>query len=360
MHALFITTDNQYGVVHHFIQGMRDDLEILGIQSHRVNVLSLQSTDYSLLPLSQYELVISFNGVGLTLSVDGESITDYMGKRPVFIYTVDHPIHFLDRFLGKNVVMLCVDQEHVAFCQLCGLTAVYFPHAVSKKQYAEVKLIEPSEKNDEFLYPVSFFDEQHWLAKLKPVWDQVGHLIEQANTITRFMQFLSVLPLGDKPATVTLDSNIRQVCMFVDYYLRAKCRRECLQAFEAAGIALTVIGKESEKYNAVSSYHHYLPAIEFESLTSRIAQAKYLVHNTPGFELGLHERVVEPLALGTLVCGYKVPHIQQEFSQSQGVLSTNETLHLGLDDYKLRQISARNEILTKHTWLHRWKEVLGL
>ena len=141
MNALFITSENQYSVVSHFIQGMCEDLLALGIQSHTVNVSNLETADQQLLPLSHYQLLVSFNGVGLTLSVDGESIDSYMQQRPVFIFTVDHPIHLMDRFLGRNVIVLCVDQEHVAFCQLCGLQAVYFPHATSLQKLQQLDLV---------------------------------------------------------------------------------------------------------------------------------------------------------------------------------------------------------------------------
>lgn len=288
MNALFITSENQYSVVSHFIQGMCEDLLALGIQSHTVNVSNLETADQQLLPLSHYQLLVSFNGVGLTLSVDGENIDSYMQQRPVFIFTVDHPIHLMDKFLGRNVIVLCVDQEHVAFCQLCGLQAVYFPHATSLQKLQQLDLVAPEDKTDEILFPVSYFDESHWRQKLEPVWHQVGHIIEQANTITRFMQFISVLPLGDKPAQTQLDANIRQVCMFTDYYLRAKRRKECLLAFAEAGVKLTVIGNDVENYKSCTDFHDYQPAMEFEQLALRISEAKYVAHNTPGFELGLH------------------------------------------------------------------------
>ena len=360
MKALFIAGTNQYGVVTHFLNGMQSDLSLLGIEVDELNVGTeelKQKTLQTLSPLIQYDFIVSFNGVGLTDQIDGVLIQDLAKSKPFFLFLVDHPIHLLTRFIGLNVKVLCVDQEHVGFCQLCNIDAIYFPHAVSIKDSLDIQSIDIQDRNNEILFPVSFFDLEAAKLKLKPVWHQVSDILKTSTSITRFMQQLGVLPLGNKAASVQLDENIRRISIFADFYIRARSRTEFLKQSAENDLHLTVIGRSSDKYKHNFPQHYYEDAIPFEDLRERMSKARYVAHNSPGFERGLHERVVMPLSMGTLIVS-AVPFIQHSFIE--GSIQTCSTAnHQTNHNYQQSSTEVQKEVLMHHTWKVRWEKLLN-
>jgi hypothetical protein len=358
--ALFITGTNQYGVVTHFLKGMQSDLSILGIEVDELNVGSEKlkhQTSQNISTLSQYDFIVSFNAVGLDVEIVGSSVQDFSKIKPVFIFLVDHPIHLLKRYIGLNVKVLCIDQEHVGFCQLCNIDAVYFPHAVSVKNSLEQECVAVQDRNNEILFPVSFFDLESAKLRLKPVWHQVSGILETSTSITRFMQQLGVLPLGSRAALVPLDENIRQISIFADFYIRARSRFEFLKQSTQNGLQLTVIGRSCDKYKNDFPQHVYEDAMPFIDILERMSKARYVAHNSPGFERGLHERVVVPLSMGTLVVSAE-PFIQQSFVK--GSIQTCSTAYgLTDDSYQQNSTEAQLEVQNKDTWKVRWEKLLN-
>ncbi|NTS77238.1 hypothetical protein HR060_10220 [Catenovulum sp. SM1970] len=356
MRALLMVGDNQYGVLSQFATGMEKDLTSLGVAVELVVISKENDLSKQFSPLLEYDFIVSFNAVASDIAAPGYSVAEYAKQKPFYIYTVDHPIHLMRRFIGLNIIVLCVDQEHVGFCRLCGIKAEFFPHAVSAKSVSAQNAIPYQEKSDEIIFPVSFFDPTSWREKLNPVWNQIGPLVERAQNITDFMQLLGVLPRGNRPASLQLDENIRRVCFTVDFYLRAKQRIQTLSYFEEQGTSLTVVGRNSEQYQDIAPSHQYLPAMEFTDLQQRIKQAKLVIHNSPGFAKGLHERVVEPYAMGTLISGINLDYLAQECDD---FFIQPEAIHaLSAEQYNQQQASAIAWIQSQHTWLKRWQKAI--
>tara|TARA_R110001583_G_scaffold143612_2_gene295741 strand:+ start:375 stop:1352 length:978 start_codon:yes stop_codon:yes gene_type:complete len=311
----------------------------------------VKKTELNLDPLSTYDFILSFNGVGLDAFIDGISISACTKTCEVFIFLVDHPLHLIKRFIGLDVTVLCVDKEHVAFCELCNIKAIYFPHAVSESDLTNHTPVNYSEKNNEIIYPVSFLDVDVAKQRLQPVWHQIGPLVKQSSNVTRFLQYLGVLPIGDKPSSVALDENIRRIAVLTDFYLRAKARNEFLLKCQESGFVLTVIGNHSENYRTEFPAHNYESAIPFSDLLTRIHEARFVAHNPPGFELGLHERVVIPLALGTHVLT-DAPYVQNTFGKA--VSSTCGGPISGAESYEQSVFEARTHIWQNNTWRQQW------
>ncbi|MBN7818883.1 hypothetical protein [Bowmanella yangjiangensis] len=352
MRVLFITGQNQYGVVSHFLAGMREDLQAAGVDSDTLSVESEQSVQRDfpqLLPLEEYDQVISFNGMGLHLEYAGLSVPDYLKRQPAYVFCVDHPLHLLKRFIGLNVVVLCVDEEHVAFSQLCGFNAVYFPHAIGKQQFLRLPVTPVSNKNDDIVFPISFMDSVRHRQALEPYWQQIGKWVEQSQSVTRFMQMLGVLPLTTRKATLPLNEEVLRVCVTVDSYLRAKQRETCLQQCQKQGLVLQVIGRDSHQYQAIAPAHQYLPAMDFTALLETMAKARYVLHNSPGFDRGLHERVIYPLSLGTLVLTFNTPYVNQTFPQ--GCIDVSSvSIEIDDDTYAEQRAAAQQIIAAQHCW----------
>ncbi|MFC3092794.1 hypothetical protein DRW07_01070 [Alteromonas sediminis] len=356
--ALLIFGSNQYGVVSHFFEGMATDLLASGVTVDLLDFSSpetVEATATNIDKLDNYDFIVSFNGVGQDIKLDNTRLSDYAKRRPLFIFLVDHPIHLMKRFVGIPATILCVDQEHVSFCQLCGFNARFFPHAVSAKTLDRKAIKDRTNKSGEILFPVSYFDLNNAFETLKPVWHQIAAITEQATTVTRFLQLLGVLPMGSRPASIALDENIRRIAVWVDHYLRAKSRTKILEACQQRGIKLTVVGKGSDKYAADFPMHHYEDASDYPMLVERIRNADFVLHNSPGFELGLHERVVAPLSVGTPVIADS-EYIHGQFPK--GILTMDNYASLTDEAYREHQISGFESVHSKHTWHQRWKDVL--
>ncbi|MDP5031182.1 hypothetical protein [Paraglaciecola sp.] len=359
MKALFITGSNQYGVLSHFLSEMRADLALLDIETDQLDVANEESIKISSTNLSElknYSFIVSINGMGLSTSVGGITIDEYSKEHKVYVLLVDHPLHLMTRFIGSNVTVLCIDQEHVGFCQLCQIDAIYFPHAVAESHLSTNNFINFENKSNEIIYPVSYFNIDFYREKLKPVWNQVGSALEQATSITRFLQNISVLPMGSRPATVPLNENIRRISVFADFFIRAKSRLLFLEECEENDLVLTVIGNNSMKYQNAFPTHKYEESVRFDDLKERMRESKFVAHNSPGFELGLHERVVVPLSLGTLPLT-PVNFIKKTFGESAVSFQQAKTLTHG--EYTERLHMGYNKLSKEHTWRSQWAPLIA-
>jgi hypothetical protein len=353
--ALFITGSNQYGVVAHFLREMRKDLSLLSFESDLLDVSNdetFKNTAASIAKLSDYNFIVSFNGVGLDVNIDGQQVSNFTSSSTtLYIFLVDHPIHLIHRFIGLPVTVLCVDQEHMGFCQLCGIKSIWFPHAVGKHEIRTLTKSEHEAKTDEILFPVSHFNLEEARKRLKPIWHQVGQILEQCPDVTRFMQAFGVLPSGNIAATVQLDENVRRIIVYADFYMRAKRREAFLETCQQHNRKLTVIGNGSHKYLEKFSLHDYQSAIPFAQLLERMSKAKYVAHNSPGFQMGLHERVVLPLARGSAILT-DANYVKKQFP-SVSFAPVQKELSPSLEAINAAQIQ-----LTEHTWYAQWKDVL--
>lgn len=354
MKVLFLEGSNQYGVVDFFLSGIKTDLASMGFECESLSFAKehQQSALEAIANGIEHDIVFSFNGIGLDVKNDqGKGFFESSGK-PVFIFLVDHPLHLITRFLGTPATVLCVDEEHVSFCQLCGMKARFFPHAISESQIPpDASVLE--DKVLDYLFPVSYFDLSHWQAKLKPVWHQVEPLLNQVNNITRFLQLIGVLPLGERPATVALDQNILSISRFVDFYFRARSRENALALAENLGVSLTVVGNNSAKYQDKFASHVYRDAVSFDDLQQLIKASKYVLHNSPGFERGLHERLVLPMALSTMPTVTDEPFGKHLFGQPAEIPKLADSVAISNTEY----VSGiqQNLALVKegHTWRSR-------
>jgi hypothetical protein len=363
LNALILSCHNQYNVLSHFVEGIISDLKSMGISSEEYSMSTEDKDELNNKGsyLKKFDFCLSINAVGLDLDFQGQgTFTDVTGK-PTLVLVVDHPIHFFKRFYGKNVILLCVDQEHVAFVNLVGHQAQYFPHAVAKQSGSEPNLIPLQDKSSEIIFPATYFPIKKWRDLLDPLWGQIGEAVENAKSVTRFMQFVGILPYGNRAPSIAIDEAIINTCIAVDFYLRGKYRLATLKLYEEAGINLTVIGNGSHQYHTEFPGHHYQPAMDIEALLIRIQNAKFVVHNSPGFERGLHDRIVIPMNMGTAVIGHDTPFANEEFKKPGGILTKidKKTLEVADEDYEQMCLSNYQQLQQSHTWQHRFKLLFG-
>ena len=197
---------------------------------------------------------------------------------------------------------------------------------------------------------------QFFQKKLQPVWHQIEGALAKSSSISRFLQYLGVLPLADRPSVVQLNENILRISVFADFYLRARARQQFLDDCEHKGIQLTVVGRNVEKYQQAGSGHHFEQALSFEQLKSRIRHARFIAHNSPGFERGFHERVITPLSMGTLVLS-DVRFLKQHFGTA--VIAPEDASSVTAKQYNEASRQAQQSIKEKHTFKAQWQPLLN-
>ena len=362
MNALILTGENQYGVVDHFLSGMSADLKLLGYNTDTLRVNSQENIDRgitSLRPLNEYDLIVSFNGVGLGRLTTNYNTLEYAQHNPVYVFCVDHPIHILPRFFGQPVTVLCVDKEHAEFMRLVSMKSHYFPHAISHSLQTRYKMTQQQDKKDRILFPVSYLDKQNIRTSLEPVWHQISQVVENVTSVTQFLIAIGVIPSQTSPARIVFDENIRRISTLVDKYIRASERENCIKACEQQGLKLTLIGRNVARYKSISTFHEYLDTCTFDNLLSMMSTSAFVLHNSPGFEQGLHERLIYPLAHGTPVITWKTPYIDNLFANNGVYPYTAPKPIFTSADYNTVRLTARNKVLNENTWLQNLRQLLS-
>lgn len=360
MRSLILLTQNQYSVVSHFFSGIKLALENMG---YAVDILYCDNPDtiakgfVKLAPIEAYDHIFSFNGNGLGKITDSFNTLAFAKLKPVYVYCVDNPIHVIPRFYGHPVTVLCVAEEHVALMRQFGHKASYFPHAVmdSKKCYPAPEI---DNKNENILFPISFMSSESAKSALTPVWEQLGEGIDASNSVTDFLRVIGVVPTETSPARTKFDENIRRITVLVDRFLRARERERCLLYCASRKIKLNVVGRDSLKFRALTDYHDYNEAINFSDLLKEMSLSRWVLHQSPGFEEGLHERIVYPLVCGTPVIVWKYPHVLSAM-RNKGVIDFADYDALNKEDSYIQLLTkGKQEVLDHHTWSQRLSALL--
>lgn len=351
--AVLFTGTFQYGVVADFIQGIAHALEQSGYQVQQINLSDKTA-------LQQKLSEDTFRDVQLVFSVNalGADLLPYFPKLrqvPFYSLLLDHPLHSLLRFFGTPLRLLCVDQAHVAFARAIGMQAEFCPHAVNTTSVNPT--ISPETDKQGILFPASFFSADNAKAIIDKHFPQAWQWLNNpaVRTISDFLHQLGFMQAGRTPL-LELNKNTITILCHCDFYLRAKGRDRLLQQFADAGLALQVIGNGWEQAQQLPQ-HQYLPAVPFPNLLQIMQKVRYVLHHSPGFDAGLHERLLYPVAAGAQVLAEPTPYLEQVFSRHGAVrfFSDAGTLQAELaicsdDDYQSQLLRSQELIRQQHSW----------
>lgn len=359
--AILFTGAFQYGVVDDFIRGIMQYLDNTGYQLQQINLadtahLQQQLTDENFRDVT---LVFSVNGLGADLI----PYVPRLSQVPFYSLLLDHPLHSLTRFFGSPLRLLCVDQSHVTFARAVGMQAEFCPHAISPSSITPLQH-DIAGKNG-ILFPASFFSASAATAVIDQyfpqAWDWLRH--PAVRTITDFLHQLGFMQAGRTPL-LELNKNTITILCHCDFYLRATGRDRLLQQFADAGVPLQVIGHGWDQTPQLAQ-HQYLPAVPFSTLQQMMQQARYVLHHSPGFDAGLHERLLYAIGAGTQVLSEPTPYLEQVFSQQGGVhfFQNAATLPAELstvnaERYQLQLGRSQQLLRQQHSWEARLQSLL--
>lgn len=346
----------QYGVVDGFINGIKHAFELKGYLVHEIDLKKITTNEQLLQQLSSIEysslqLIFSVNG----LAVEFVSKLSSFSSIPFYTYLVDHPLHLLPRFIGTKAKILCVDKEHVTFLAQLGIQAKFWPHAVCETELLEDR-VSFNEKQG-ILFPASFKNEEKYFVEIAKVAPNIASRLADPDirNVSDVLRMLGFIQPNVAP-TVQLNGAIVSLLRQCDIYLRGRDRNKLISDCHHAGVQLTIIGTN---WNNAHQYatHNYMPAVPFNELKSRIASSRFVLHDSPGFEQGQHERVVYSLARGTCVLSETTPYLLNSYGNDNGVIfydSLDEQISSITEVDYTRWINNANNIITKNeTWSSR-------
>ena len=330
--ALLFSGSFQYGVVDDFIIGIKRAFERLGYRVYEVSLKDKSSDDELLSQLSfidttKLKLALSVNA----LAVELINKLPQLATIPFYTYLVDHPIHLLPRFYGTKAKLLCVDKEHVTFLSQLGIHAQFWPHAVCDTELAAEYV--PFSQKKGILFPASFTDESAHFAEINKVAPNIAERLTDANvrSISDVLRMLGFMQPGVVPS-VQLNDQIVTFLRRCDLYLRGRDRNKLIKECHHAELSLIIIGNNWDKSHQYDS-HCYLPAVPFDELKKLITNSRFVLHHSPGFEQGQHERVVYPLARGSCVLSSATRYLLESYGSDNGVAFYDSVA-------ELKQISA--------------------
>ncbi|GAB58943.1 glycosyltransferase family protein [Rheinheimera nanhaiensis] len=357
--VLIFSGNFQYGVVDDFIEGIVDGI---GEKYQIVQVnLSDKSNLASILTASLFDnvkFIVSVNALGSDLIPH----FPVMNKIPFFSLLLDHPLHSMTRFYGTNMRLLCVDKDHVNFARLVGMNAEFFPHAARVKSNSY--LDKSFESKDGILFPASFFNVDAIKEKIIKFFPQGFELLNDG-IVENINDFLLKLGFMDNRRTpmIQLNKNSIGVLIQCDLYLRARRRLQIIQDFAQCGVSLNIIGSGWSASTKLDTHRYYEPE-PFNELIQRMVRSRFVLHHSPGFNLGLHERITYPLLHRTMVLAAGNDYLKEQFKPGSGILFYDEidkveSLIKSVDDERYSEnvtrgseIVARNYMWSKSVSKH--------
>ncbi|PXF32367.1 hypothetical protein WH50_04550 [Pokkaliibacter plantistimulans] len=304
MKGIYISGTHQYGAADAFMTALMDELGLLGVVLEVIPFDDL-ATSYSRYQDEKIDFVLSVNGIGVKVPVSARgSLASSLNCLHISYY-LDHPLHHLARFFqAPNHLALCVDLDHCDFVTMVGGRARFFPHGgsatVDPGNIDQLKSI-IADKTIDVLYPVSYFDYAKQLQPIRTAAAFMADAIErgEVTTLRDCLVRLKVMAPKGQPAT-PLTSQLLAALRQMDLCIRARNREREIKAFTAAGIRLTLVGRHVDHYAHLGD-HDYLGEVSFTEALALMKKSHWVLHNSPGFEHGLHERITYPLMNGTRV-----------------------------------------------------------
>ncbi|GEM_PF-257290 len=265
---------------------------------------------------------------------------------PFFNYIVDHPIyhHKNLQVLLKNYHTICIDDNHAAYVRQ------YYPHMqnvmtmplgaimhTANQNIADIRNLSSSDDgalvNDNYNFhkcsnvkmsvKMPLQSEQEWYQRNNAIlflgtylspdeyWEMIAQFPEPMRVQTT--QVIALLlehpqmtyeeavtcvlqkqdfPLDDMKAfRVTA-----QMSCFADLYVRAYRRQQVLQTFAQTGVPMVICGEQYD-LSPMTRYSNVqiLPQVSYMEGLDLMRQYRYVLNIMPGFQSGIHDRIVNAM-----------------------------------------------------------------
>lgn len=299
--ALYLTGQNQYGVLSEMVGRFADYLEkVKGYQICRYEYEELDQ--YLKVKNEEWDYILSAQGIEFNLF-------NTVDENVHVIWMVDHPIYHFPRFENyprhDKVYIGCVDHTHVSYLKKHTefKNSFFMPHfgwkVTEGKTYAN--------RSCEVFFPASYSDiekikrdNEEWMqGALKTIVEQVIDRMLAEDQMTLEEGIASVIHSLGQPDETELTEEIEHtVGWYIDSYLRGYVREQVIRGLLQNHITVTVAGRAWENFRkklskAESDRLTVLSEdMPYEAIVHQMAESKIVLNILPWFKNGSHERVI--------------------------------------------------------------------
>ncbi|MFA5577632.1 MAG: glycosyltransferase [Tissierellaceae bacterium] len=371
----------QYDVVNQFSDELAKELINIGHDVHLIDLVTVSPADVAYYLLhNQIDLILSFNGVNFT----NQNVFEKLGI-PLGIILVDHPFFHVNRietFKGNTTFFCLFDEAFLDAFEECidsDAPIAWFPHGG-----VEMSTIDNQEKRYDIVVPASIGDYIENETQILKFGDGIINKLtinlyergKEDYNIPLYQHFkkelelvgLSPEYLKEKKEYLDIFSHIY---ILVDKALRARNRYRVIKRLIDEGIKIQHFGKLNNKELSDNKNFVSGGAVNYLQLIEEIKKSRILLHDTPYFQNGSHERILTGMLNKTLVFSNINNYCNNRYKDGKNIVYYNmNDLNILIEKtrYYLENEDDREKIITNayetaktyDTWGNRAKEIMDI
>lgn len=376
----------QYEVVNVFAEELADGLKNLG---WKVDLINLNQSPKI---LAKQIINIVNNGLDLTLHFNG-FLVDYTNKFNNILYEylkenkvvtgvilVDHPFYHFDRVraFDTNTSFICMYSKgflhsYKKYIDNSIFTAQLM-HGGSYSKYTSSKKIYDVIMAGTIVKPVDFKKQLKSIGNndLKDMFTNIYTNVKKDYSIPLDDYFDKELKntglYYDIKANEDLKRFVIMGYLLMDKFFRYSVRCNALKSLLEAGIQVQLFGScQIDNFKKYSNLCIHGP-VKYKELLQEISKSKILVHDTPAFSNGSHERVLSSMLNKTLVIANTNNYCNGEIKDGESIVYydvNHMDKFIEKVKYYLKNDAERQKIVnkayeiasTRHTWQNRAEEL---
>lgn len=374
--AMFLTGQNQYGVLSEMMKRLADYLEkTSGYEICRYELETL--VRYSRDKEQDWDFIFSALGIEFNLfsGVDGKKHVAWL---------VDHPVYHLSRFgdyEDKDQVYIgCVDRTHVTYLkEKWGFKNSFFlPHIAWESK----ECIPYGERKIDVFFPASysFYEEfveenREWMeGAVKIIVDRtVNHLLQHTGETAEEGLIDVLRELGETDALELAEELESKVGWYIDSCVRRITRENIVKGLLEHGIRLTVCGRNwsvlQERLPAEEAKNLIILSedMPYHEIVEQMANSKIVLNIMPEFKDGTHERVTMSTMNGAVCVTDRSQFLTSVYKDKEEIIFYDKKDMEGLVDKinwllthvsEAAEIAAAGRMVAKDNFtvenIHKW------
>lgn len=370
MRAAILCHTNLYETKLHFSLKLGEALERLGWEILYLDITEKPFEGEVLKGFLDFRpaLTLSFNS--FTADSNGRYFWEYM-RIPHLAMLVDPPVYYREMTRSPYAYISCVDELDVAWLRQRDVEKSFFlPHAIERELHHPPEAERPY---DVVLIGSCYDPDAAHKSARAALSPELFHIYEIS--VERTLQE------ADKPFAFVVDEELsqrgislddeerRQLCFYVDTFIRGKERLALVQAirdvdihiFGDRGWLIDYGVRDWPELLRDQSNVIFHPPLTYSDSLDILKKAKLSLNSMPFFKKGTHERIFASLAAGSIPISTQNLWLQDHFKDGEELLTFNwdnlSTLNERICDLlahpqKRCHLAAQGQAktLASHTW----------
>ncbi len=320
--------------------------------------------------------ILGMNGHGIEI-LDEYIYTNKLDNL-FFCYLVDHPMYHSRRInLNKdsqNLIVSCVDQTHLDFLNQYykgKYSKVFIPHGSSISSPEKFKAKSIKERSIDILFAGSYTDidecRKKWLddPDYKIILDEIMETSLYQHTVPTITIAQEAFQRRGIEFSYSDNKRLRNLLVYVDYYIRGRRRIEVLQSLMKLPLRLY---NEAWRLVFKGDMIKIHPSIDYLRFQEKMKNSKIVLNVLPNLINGGHDRVFTSMLAGAVSLSDRNIFLESHFKHEESILlySMNErNLSDKVEGYlrdeeRLESIAMKGKDIAskEHTWIARAKQII--